>query len=346
MIEYVLREPRKLLPMEKPRAVPAAHEVLVRCDYIGICGSDIHLFHGSYNGPHALPLLFGHEWAGVVEAVGSAVTRVQIGDLVTGDCSKYCGACKNCASDKNLCSHIEKFGITVDGASAEYFIRDEAYLYKAPDGIAENLLCLSEPVAVAAHLLEKVRRAAGGFAGKRILVLGGGVIGMSALMLLARMEKAEKLELFDLAQYRTDIAASVGAGIPTPSDLEPPKSDGSYESMYAAAKYDIVLETTGAAPVFANALNLLTPGGVLGCVGMIAAVEIAQKLIVTKSLCVVGSIGGTGCFDRAMEFIQTYPEDAQKLISHYFPIKKSSDAFATATNPNESMKVVLTLGNC
>lgn len=113
--------------------------------------------------------------------------------------------------------------------------------------------------------------------------------------------------------------------------------------MYAAAKYDIVIETTGVAPVFANALNLVRPGGVLGCVGMIAKVEIAQRLIVTKSLTVVGSIGGTGDFDRAMEFLVKYPEAASKLISHVYAMDEVEQAFATARIPEGSMKVVLSL---
>jgi L-iditol 2-dehydrogenase len=343
MIEYVLEEPKKIQRTEKDRPVPGAHEVLVHVKYVGICGSDIHLFNGTYNGPHSLPMLFGHEWAGVIEETGAEVTRFQKGDVVTGDCSRYCGTCENCQADKNLCTHIEKFGITVDGASTEYFVRDEKYIYKAPAEIAVELLCLSEPVAVAAHLLAKVKKLVGSFSGKRILVLGGGVIGMSALMLLAKLEGADHLELYDLAAHRTSIAASVGARIPTAEELNPVSDGNSYEDMYASAKYDVVLETTGVGPVFANALNLVKPNGVLGCVGMIASVSIAEKLIVTKGLTVVGSIGGTGYFDRAMELISRYPKETAKLISHYYPMAQVDDAFATAVKPDQSMKVVLTL---
>ena len=103
------------------------------------------------------------------------------------------------------------------------------------------------------------------------------------------------------------------------------------------------METTGVAPVFANALNLVRPGGILGCVGMIAKVEIPQKLIVTKSLTIVGSIGGTGDFDRAMEFLSKHPRSAEKLISHVFPVQQAEEAFATAQNPEGSMKVALSL---
>lgn len=344
MISYILKEPKCVEAQEGPKPVPQGREVLVRIRYVGICGSDIHLFNGTYNGPHSYPKRFGHEWSGVVEAVGSEVTRVEVGDVVTGDCSRYCGACPSCEVDKNLCQHIEKFGITVDGASADYILRDEMYLYRAPEGLDIKHLCLSEPVAVAAHLVEKVRKAVpSGFADKRVLVLGGGVIGMSALMLLLHMENCRQAELYDLAESRTALARGEGARIPAAQELAPSSEGGDYASLYAAAKYDVVIETTGVAPVFANALNLVKPGGVLGCVGMIAKVEIAQKLIVTKSLTVIGSIGGTGDFPRAMEFLCKNPASADKLISHYYPIGEAAQAFATARVPEGTMKVVLTL---
>ena len=346
MISYILQEPNRVVPTEEAKPAPVGHEVLIRVTNVGICGSDIHLFNGTYSAPHSYPMKFGHEWSGFVEAVGPEVTRVRPGDLVTGDCSRYCGECPSCGRDRNLCQHIEKFGITIDGASTEYFVRDERYIYKAPEGMDERLLALSEPVAVAAHLLSKVRRVLPGntFGNLRVLVLGGGVIGMGAMMLLRHMEGCGQVELYDLAGSRKAIAASEGARIPEASELEAGEGSGDYASLYAAAKYDVVLETTGVAPVFANALNLVKPGGVLGCVGMIAKVEIPQKLIVTKSLTIIGSIGGTGDFDRAMDFLARYPESAKKLISHVFPIDRVAEAFARARIPEGSMKVVLSLG--
>lgn len=344
MISYILKQPHCVEPVEEVKPTPTGHDVLVRIKNVGICGSDIHLFHGTYNGPHAYPMKFGHEWSGVVEAVGEQVTAVKPGDLVTGDCSRFCGSCPACEKDRNLCSHIEKFGITIDGSSTEYILRDEKYLYKSPAGMDEQLLCLSEPVAVAAHLLSKIRRVLpGGFAQKRVLVLGGGVIGMSAMMLLRHMEGCRQVELYDLAASRKAVAASEGARIPTAEELAPSTGGTDYASMYASAVYDVVIETTGVGAVFANALNLVVPGGVLGCVGMIAKVEIPQKLIVTKSLTIIGSIGGTGDFDRAMEFLVSCPEAAAKLISHTFPMAQVDEAFSTAQLPEGSMKVVLTL---
>ncbi|NWO21045.1 alcohol dehydrogenase catalytic domain-containing protein [Oribacterium sp. oral taxon 102] len=344
MREYILESPGLVTEREAPVLQPEPGMVQIRVKHVGICGSDIHLFQGTYNGPHHYPMLFGHEWSGQVTAIGEGVTGVSVGDIVTGDCSRYCGSCPACKMDKNLCEHIEKFGITTDGASAEYITREEKYLYKGGEGLSEELLVLSEPLAVAAHLLSRTARAAeGALKDRNILVLGGGVIGMGAMMLLRKIYHCETVALYDLSRYRCEIARSAGAEIPTAEALHPQAEDGSYASLYQAACYDIVIETTGVPSVFASAFPLLKTMGILACVGMAAKVEIPQKQIVTKALTVLGSIGGTGDFPTAMKFIHDFPEEARKLISHSYPMTRVKEAFEAARKPEESMKVVLDL---
>ena len=158
MKAYVLESKEKIKVVEKKIPDVKKNEVLIKVTNIGLCGSDIHLFKGTYSGPFKYPMLFGHEWSGIVSKVGSNVKKVKPGDKVTGDCSRYCGACELCGVDKNLCENIEKFGITIDGASAEYIIRKEKYIYKAPQDLDLDLICLSEPIAVSAHLISKIVR--------------------------------------------------------------------------------------------------------------------------------------------------------------------------------------------
>lgn len=342
MFEYILKEPKVMEKVGKDIPDLDPDEVLIKVKYVGICGSDIHLYNGTYSGPHNYPMLLGHEWAGEVVCIGKDVTKVQKGNIVTGDCSKYCDSCIYCETDKNLCKDIEKFGITIDGATAEYIVRNQKYLYKCDDVVDEKLLCLSEPIAVAAHLISKILNVSSGdISKKNILVMGGGVIGMSAMLLLKNMYGCEHVSLYDLSEHRINIAKKLGAEIPSPDSLNVKVEGGSYSALYEAARYDVVLETTGASVVFANAFNFIKPGGILGSVGMISSVEIPQKLIVTKALTVIGAIGGTGDFPMAMKFIADYPEKAKLLISHYFPMDEIENAFLMARKPDESMKVVL-----
>lgn len=342
MKTYLMTAPENFSVSE--RAVPeiGEQEVLIRVKNIGLCGSDLHLYKGTYNGPKNYPMMFGHEWAGIIEKVGARVTKLKPGDLVTGDCSQYCGHCAACQVDRNLCSSIEKYGITTDGASAEYIVRPQMHCYKAQPDADLRLLALSEPIAVAKHLLERIQDQTGSLQGKRILVYGGGAIGQSALLLLREWYGCEDVFLSDLVPYRMQLARELGAKIPAPEELKWDRPND-YFNMYNCTRFDVIIETTGVPSVFANSLNLLRPLGVLGCVGMIANVELEQKLIVTKALSVIGSIGGTGEFEDVIHFIHTHKEQTAKLISHPMKIKDIREGFEVALDTKSAMKVVLEL---
>lgn len=340
MKSYVLVKPQDLKIEEREVPFPKDDEVLIKVTNVGICGSDIHLFKGSYNGPSNYPMLFGHEWSGIVEKVGKNVVEFVAGDKVTGDCSSYCGHCEYCKKDRNLCSSIEKYGITIDGASSEYIVRNKRHIYKANPASDLELLSLTEPIAVAKHLIEKIITLTNNITDKSILVYGGGAIGQAALLLLKKHYGCKNVDLSDLVENRIIMAKSFGANIPSPDKLKW-SLENNYYNMYNNTTYDIIIETTGVASVFKNAFNLLKPLGVLGCVGMIASVDIPQKLIVTKSLTVTGSIGGTEEFEEVIDFIQNNKEDVAKLISHKYKIKDAAKAFETALDTSVSMKVNL-----
>ena len=105
---------------------------------------------------------------------------------------------------------MKKFGITIDGASAEYILRDEQYLYRADPEADLALLALTEPIAVAKHLLEKILKLGGSYQGKRVLIYGGGAIGQAALLLLRLYYGCEQVDLSDLIEYRTGLARELG----------------------------------------------------------------------------------------------------------------------------------------
>lgn len=344
---YGFEKPFTFFDREQPIPEnPRPQEVLVKVSHVGLCGSDLHLYKGTYSGPQAYPILFGHEWAGEVVRCGKDVQGLHPGMVVTGDCSRYCGECEFCAQDKNLCASIEKFGITVDGASAQYILRDAKYIYPAPEGIDRALLSLSEPIAVALHHIKKVASAAGaagGLEGKRILVYGGGAIGQACVLLLKRHFGVERVDFFDIIPHRCEVAAQLGANVVSEEQLAPPQSD-SYYDMYNATIYDVVLETTGVAQVFVNALRLLRPLGVLGSLGMMPEVALPQKLVVTKSLCIVGSIGGTGEFHEVIPFICQNEKALSLIAGHVFPIAQLQEAFQIALQPGQAIKVILAMG--
>ena len=316
-------------------------DVLIKVARISLCGSDIHLYKGTYSGPINYPVMFGHEWSGVVEETGATVTKFKKGDNVTGDCSRYCSACEYCQVDKNLCVNIEKYGITIDGASAGYIVRNEKYLYKLTQNVSLKAGALVEPIAVGANLIEKVVKLKGNISNKKILILGAGGIGMGLLFLLTRKYKCGNIYASDLSELKMEIAKELGAIEFNRTESNDTQND--YKSLYTSAEYDIVFETTGNADVFASALNLLKPMGVLACLGMIPSVEINQKLIVIKSLFVIGSIGGTGYFDDVIGVLSKYGSSVEKLVSGEYNadmdgVKK---AFKAAQNSSKTLKAQL-----
>ena len=341
MKAYTIEAPRQITPQHIEIPSLNADEVLVRVAYIGICGSDIHIYNGSYSGPFSYPLLFGHEWSGVVEAVGSGVTAFKPGDKVTGDCSRFCGVCGNCQIDRNLCSRIEKFGITTNGASAEFIVRSEKYLYKAPDDISLELLCLAEPLAVAYHLLNRINRAAPDIQQKNILIFGAGPIGISTLTLLKKLYACENVSVFEIVPNRRALAQKLGAHAPNPEELTVETGDSNYDALYSGLKYDVIIETTGVADVIADTVSLIKPMGIIGLLGMVPEVTINPKNIVVKALTIVGSIGGTGEFPAVINFINDQPNAVKSMSSHRFPINDAVLAFKTALKTEQAHKVLL-----
>ncbi|NPV70573.1 MAG: alcohol dehydrogenase catalytic domain-containing protein [Firmicutes bacterium] len=368
----------ELVSARKPR--PAAGELLVRVNRVGICGSDVHLYHGTYRGPHRYPLFFGHEWSGAVEGLGEGVRGFEVGDLVTGDCSQWCGACEMCPADRNLCLSIEKTGITIDGASREYMTVKASHAYRA-NGCDPGLLASAEPLAVAAHACERVVRAAGGdwaaaetpsaeVAGVaaglspggshrcgaplfgRGLVMGSGAVGLAVTMFLIDRGVVGSLDVLDVQPFRLEVASSLGARALTPEDLGGPAAapatgagGSSYRDAYAAAQYDLVVETTGTEPGFSTALSVARPNASLALIGFLPKAGYEMRTVVTKALKIVGSIGGTGNFPDALDLLRRKPEFVRKMVSHVFTMSEAEEAFRVATDTARAIKVQIDFGS-
>ena len=319
---------------------PAGTEVLVRTHAVGLCGSDLALYEGTYEGPRNYPMYFGHEWSGTVEAVGPGVSSLQPGDKVTGDCSMSCGECEFCARDRNLCQSIEKVGITADGASRQLFLQEERYVYRADPGADLDLVALSEPLAVGAHAVRRVRECRPELSREKILVLGGGTIGLSCFFALRYLEGCDNVELYDPVEARVEQAMRLGARQPT--DVAAAAGDSeTYGGLYSGRGYDAIFESSGAPPAFRNAVDLVRPLGTIMALGFIPSVELGLKQITLKAAQIMGSIGGTGEFDRVLGFILEHPEVAGQLISHQVPFEKVDQAFALAADRRQAMKVLV-----
>ncbi|MGW6912957.1 alcohol dehydrogenase catalytic domain-containing protein [Kitasatospora sp. NPDC054939] len=331
----------------EPDAPLGADQVLVRVDRITLCGSDQALFDGSYGGPSSYPLRFGHEWSGLVVDAGTN-GRALVGTWVTGDCSRWCGACERCGTDRNVCTRIEKFGLTVDGFSTRLRTVDRRYLYPDTHGLGPGLLALSEFFAVAAQGLERVAPVPE----DRVLVVGAGALGLASYLLLTGAYGVGGVELLEADPVKARAVADLLPGATVraaaePADPADPADPagapaGGYAALTAHARYDLVVDASSGADGLSTALAAAVPRGRVLAFGLRRSAALRTDLLVANALTLVGSIGGTGGFGRAQEFLAAHPDEAGRLVTHRLPAERAAEAFAL--DPRTRIKTQLTFG--
>ena len=148
-------------------------EVLLRILRIGICGSEIHSYHGQHPATF-YPVVQGHEYSAEVVAVGSAVRKVKPGDRVTGRPQLVCGECNPCKRGQyNVCSNLRVEAFQADGVAQDYFVIPEERVVALPEGMSPDYGAMVEPTAVAAHATSRPRA----LEGRNVVVSGAGTIG-------------------------------------------------------------------------------------------------------------------------------------------------------------------------
>ena len=337
----LLRSPRQMEVVEEAIKEPGEGQVLIRINNFNLCGSDLRIYEGTYSGPMRYPIYVGHEWAGKVEAAGHGV-HLNVGDPVTGDCSLWCGACSYCAHDKNLCEKIEKVGMTQDGASRPFFLQHARYVYPARN-VDSQVLSLTEPLSVVCHAASSGERMMGPLSDLKILILGGGNMGISLLMVLQKIFGCSSVEVYDPIPSRMETALKLGAKRPLNNDFITRKGSktpgGDYRDLYSEMAYDLVFESTGSSVAFSNALEIVKPLGGIVVIGFVSTGEVHLRLITLKALKICGTIGGTGEFPRVLQAIEKDPGYFKKLITHRFHYLDYQKAFEMAMDKEKSLKV-------
>jgi alcohol dehydrogenase/L-iditol 2-dehydrogenase len=244
---------------------PADDEVLLRTRAVGVCGSEIHQYHNTQSWPVNVPVILGHEFAGVVARAGKAVRGVREGDRVACEtAARICGQCLYCHSGEyNLCPKRQGFGYGVDGAMADFVKAPARCLHHLPDSLSFEKAALTEPCCVAYNATCVKTRIRPGDAA---LVFGPGPIGLLSLV-LARLSGAGWLGIVGLKQdeRRLAIAKSLGA--------DQAITGGEAEllevvhSLGDGLGVDVVIEASGSSSALKPALAAVRPGGQITKVG-------------------------------------------------------------------------------
>ena len=343
----------KALILEKPNSFefqtieecwqPKPDEVLVEVNRISLCGSDYKLFYGTYNGPCKYPMRIGHEWSGIVVDIGNAVTKLVVGDRVTGDCSYWCGKCANCSIDKNMCCNIEKYGISIDGFSQQMVIVPAKYLYKANAGIPHKVLALTECFAVALHAIHAMKRKSIQLKTEKILILGCGPIGMALAILLVKYYQFKNVQVFDPITTRVQFLKRILPEVDLAASITTTKPIN-YRDYYQDSEYSLIFEASGQIEALQQGIDLLKPKGNIITLGMYPKAIVDLSKIVIKSLTVTGSIGGTGEFPQILKFFSEYKDLVELLVTTEYNYDDAKTAF-TEFNKEIDLKVQILFTN-
>ena len=196
MKQAVMIQPGKIEFRQVDKPTIKDDEVLMQTKRIGVCGSDIHVYHGKH--PYtSYPVVQGHEVSGIVAEVGQAVEGIAVGDKVTFTPQVVCGECYPCRHGMyHVCEKLKVMGFQTGGAAQQYFVLPKWNVFKLPDDISLDHAAMIEPVSVGAHAV----RRGGDVSGKKVLVLGAGTIG-NLVAQVARAFGAAAVMITDVSDY-------------------------------------------------------------------------------------------------------------------------------------------------
>ncbi len=302
-------------------------EVLIRMQSVGVCGSDIHYYLNGCIGRQVIeyPFAVGHEGAGIVEEIGSAVTRVKPGDRVAVEPAMPCGQCDQCRVGRpHTCRKLRFLGCPqqAEGCLSEFIVVPEHSCFPVDDKMTMDEAALSEPLAIGVYAVQQsipMKKA-------NIGILGSGPIGLSVL-LAALYEGCTDVYMTDRIDERLDVAEACGAKWVR----NPDKHDIVSElAKVAPEMLDVVFECCGEQKALDQSIELLKPGGKLMIVGIPTAGPRVSFLIDElrhREICIQNIRRQNGCLRKTLDLLAAGKVNASRMVTHTFSFEKTAEAF-------------------
>ena len=285
--------------------ITSPDQILVKIAYCGLCGSDIpRIFH---HGAHFYPITLGHEFSGTVIETGNDVTEFDVGDLISCVPLLPCFKCDECQQHYySLCKNYTFVGSRIAGGFAEYIVLNKKNAFKLPKGVSPLEGAFFEPMTVGMHAL----LLAGGCQNKHVVIVGGGTIGLLA-MLCAKAMGASSIAVLDINDERLNLAKQLGADVIYNSKNL--SSDEIYQALSSNRFDQIVLETAGSPITVRLAIEIAGPRSKVCLVGTLhndfTLPEKTFGLILRKELQILGSW---------MNYSAPWPGEEWLLVSQFF----------------------------
>ncbi|GAA4617390.1 alcohol dehydrogenase catalytic domain-containing protein [Saccharopolyspora hordei] len=302
---------------ELPDPEPGDGDLIIAPAAVGICGTDLHLAVGDYP-TGSFPVVPGHEFAGEVVAVGSAVRDFAPGDRVCADPNVSCGECGQCrAGATNLCPNLVPIGVATDGACAELVRVPAKVAFRLPDGMDARTGALIEPLACVLHAASRI----GPVDGQRVLVYGAGSIGLLAAA-YAKARGAHSIDVVEPSPVRRAAALEFGADAVHAPGERPGERD-----------VDLVVEASGHPSAAADALLRLDKRGTLLQMGVVSPTERIDLFpydLFDRELTIVGSQSLATAYPEAVRAIADLPDLASRMVTHTFGLGEYAEALEAA----------------
>lgn len=322
---------RKMGFVEREIPKPGAKEVLVRLEYVGICGSDLHYYETGAIGDYVVepPFVLGHEPGGVVVEVGSGVTHLKVGDRVALEPGKTCGHCEFCREGRyNLCPDVVFFATPpVDGVFQEYVAHEADLCFKLPENVSTLEGALIEPLAVGFHAAIQGEAQLG----QRAVVMGAGCIGLVTMMAL-KARGVSQVYVVDIMEKRLEKALELGAdGV-----INAAKEDVLERAVQLTGGrgMDLVVETAGTEITTRQAIQIARKGSniVLVGYGKTGEMTLPMSLALDKELTFKTVFRYRHIYPMAIEAVASGKVDLKGIVTDIFPLDQVQKAMDHSVN--------------
>ena len=339
MRQAILVEPKHIEFKEvaEPKAADlTAHQVLVNIKRIGICGSEIHSYHGLHPATF-YPVVQGHEYSGVVMAVGSEVTVCKPGDHITARPQLVCGKCNPCKRGQyNVCEHLRVQAFQADGAAQDFFVVDDDRVAKLPEGMSLDYGAMIEPSAVGAHASNRTD-----VKGKNVVVSGAGTIGnLIAQFCIAR--GAKNVLITDVSDLR--LAKARECGIKHTLNITKKTKKEAAQELFGEEGYQVGFEVAGVEVSIRSLMETIEKGSDIVVVAVFAKdPALSMFYLGEHELRLIGSMMYRHeDYLTAIDYVNKGIVNLKPLVSNRFAFEEYDDAYKFIdTHRETSMKVLI-----
>ena len=337
MLQQIMTAPGKIEFREIETPVPKAGEVLIRIMKIGVCGSDIHVWHGKHPFT-SYPVTQGHEVSGEIAALGAGVENLEVGQKVTIQPQVVCGKCYPCRHGKyNLCEELKVMGFQTTGVASEYFAVDAAKVTPLPQEMSFDEGAMIEPLAVAVHAVRKF----GDMQGMRVAVLGAGPIGI----LVAQAAKgmgAESVLITDISDLRLEKARQCGVDFCV-NTCEADFGEA-LVSSFGPDKADVIYDCAGNNVTMGQAIRCARKGSTIILVAVFAGMAEVDLAVLNDHELDLNTtmMYRNEDYLEAIELVRAGKVDLKPLISKHFAFRDYAEAYRYIDENRETtMKVII-----